>query len=71
MPDLVFFECAGCAERQSPEELACPHCGETLVARYDRDDRAQCDGPQAPSGGPRNRAELPKRRVLGGIIQPY
>lgn len=73
MANLVFFECTRCAGQISPAELAapCPRCGGPLVARYDLADREQGDGPQAPSGGAHEREELPKRRALGGIIQPY
>jgi hypothetical protein len=72
MMTAVFFECSRCTERQSPEDVVavCPHCGGSLAVRYDRS-KSQTDNPLVPSEGRRDRAELPRRRSLGGIIQPY
>ena len=59
MAEDLLLECAQCGERVGP--LKCPRCGAALEAPPGA----------APAPAPAGEEERPKRRPLGGIIQPY
>jgi hypothetical protein len=77
MAKIAYFECARCAEHLETGQLptACPHCSGTLLARYELSPPENCEGKASPAGEPQatasRKTDLPKRRSLGGIIQPY
>ncbi len=65
----AFLECSRCHERVGP--LQCPHCGATLGPRPGDEQAEPHDAPVPAPSDASGSEEKPRRRSLGGIIQPY